>query len=180
MAARRPDAPELFKGYHADPTRNPRSAIRRGQPVTDDFRDIVRLLTDSGVRFLVVGAHALAAHGVPRVTGDLDLWVEATPANASRVWSALAAFGAPAEALGLKESDFSTPDVVAQIGLPPGRIDLMTGISGLKFGEAWGRRMPGDFLGVAVNFLSRDDFIANKRASGRRKDLDDIEALEGR
>jgi hypothetical protein len=148
--------------------------------VTDDFRDMVRALIDSGARFLIVGAHALAAHGVPRVTGDLDLWVEGTPENAARVWAALNAFGAPAEALGLREADFSTPDVVAQIGLPPGRIDIMTTISGVVFSDAWARRLPGEFLGVAANFLSRADFVVNKRASGRRKDLDDLEALEGR
>jgi hypothetical protein len=146
----------------------------------DDFRDIVAAMHDADVRFLIVGAHALAVHGVPRVTGDLDLWVESTPENAHRVWTALAAFGARAAALGLKESDFSTPNIVAQIGLPPGRVDIMTSISGVGFAEAWDRRLAVDFLGIPADFLSKTDFIANKKASGRRKDLDDIEALEGR
>lgn len=148
--------------------------------MTDDFRDMVAALNAVGARFLIVGAHALAAHGVPRVTGDLDLLVDPTPENAARVWKALREFGAPAEALGLREQDFCTPNVVAQIGLPPGRIDLMTGISGVTFEEAWTGRLRGDFVGVVANFLGREDFVRNKRASGRRKDLDDVEALEGR
>jgi hypothetical protein len=145
--------------------------------VIDDFRDMLAALSTNGVRFLVVGAHALAAHGVPRVTGDLDLWVESSPENAGRVWRGLATFGAPLATLDLTESEFSTPDRVVQLGLPPFRIDLMTSISGVGFDEAWEGRLAGVLFGVPVAFLGRDAFVRNKRASGRPKDLADIRAL---
>lgn len=143
----------------------------------DDFRDVLTQLNAAGARFLVVGAHALAAHGVPRVTGDLDLWIEPTPANARQVWLALVEFGAPFEALGIREHDFETPDRVIQLGLPPYRIDVLTGISAVRFEDAWVDRMPGTLFEVPVCFLGRDAFVKNKRASGRPKDLDDIRAI---
>jgi hypothetical protein len=146
--------------------------------VTDDFRDVLLSFVNAGVRFLVVGAHALAAHGIPRTTGDLDLWVEPTEQNADRVWNALATFGARLEALGVRREDFRRADVVAQFGLPPYRIDVMTNISGVTFDEAWRDRLVGDMLGVSVAFHGREEFLKNKRASGRSKDLRDIEALE--
>lgn len=142
-----------------------------------DFRDLLAALTETGVRFLVVGAHALAAHGVPRVTGDLDLWIEPTEDNASRVWVALAHFGAPLESLGIEQADFVCPDQVIQLGLPPYRIDLMTAISGIAFGDAWEGRLAGTLFDVPVMFLGREAFIRNKRASGRPKDLDDVRSL---
>jgi hypothetical protein len=145
--------------------------------VIEDFRDLVKALSSHGVRFLVVGAHALAAHGVPRVTGDLDVWVESSPENAHRVVRALAEFGAPLETLDLTESDFTTPDRVVQLGLPPFRIDLMTSISGVTFEGAWTGRLKGLLFDVPVSFLGREAFIRNKQASGRPKDLADIRAL---
>jgi hypothetical protein len=145
--------------------------------VIEDFRDLVDALSSNGVRFLVVGAHALAAHGVPRVTGDLDVWVEPSPENARRVLRGLAAFGAPLETLNLNESDFTTPDRVVQLGLPPFRVDVMTSISGVTFEEAWEGRLTGMLFEVPVSFLGREAFIRNKRASGRPKDLADIRAL---
>lgn len=144
-----------------------------------DFRDLLSSFVEGSVRFLVVGAHALAAHGVPRVTGDMDVWVEPTAENAARVWRALAEFGAPLETLSVQESDFATLDQVVQLGLPPYRIDIMTSISGVEFAEAWEGRFDGTLFEVAVPFLGRDAFIRNKRASGRPKDLADIEALDG-
>lgn len=144
-----------------------------------DFRDLLTELRNAGVRFLVVGAHALAAHGVPRVTGDLDLWVEATPDNASRVWEALGVFGAPVAALGVRPEDFVQPDQVIQLGLPPYRVDLLTSISGVTFAEAWDDRLPGELFAVPVAFLGRSTFLQNKRASGRPRDLEDIRALGG-
>lgn len=142
-----------------------------------DFRDLLAGFAAGGVRFLVVGAHALAVHGVPRVTGDLDLWVEPTAANAGRVWRALAAFGAPLGTLSLRESDFVKPDQVVQLGLPPYRIDIMTAISGVGFDEAWAGRFTGTLFDVPVGFIGREAFIRNKRASGRPKDLEDIRSL---
>jgi hypothetical protein len=147
--------------------------------VTDDFRDLLQLLVDAGARFLVVGAHALAAHGVPRVTGDLDLWIEPLPENAHRVWLALSSFGAPLADLSVRESDLTKPDIVAQFGLPPFRIDIMTSISGVSFDEAWEDRFGGHLFGVRVDFLGRKTFVQNKRASGRPKDLSDVQALDG-
>lgn len=147
--------------------------------MSEDFRDLLTALVDAKVRFLIVGAHALAAHGVPRVTGDLDVWVEPTAGNARRVWNALGAFGAPLESLRIREADFATPGIVAQFGLPPYRIDVLTTISGVEFADAWSAHVAGEMWGVPVAFLGRDDFIRNKRASGRRKDLDDIAALGG-
>lgn len=144
-----------------------------------DFRDLLAGFVAGGVRFLVVGAHALAAHGVPRVTADLDLWIEATPDNAARVWTALVEFGAPLASLRVHEDDFSRPGQVVQFGLPPYRIDILTSVSGVDFTEAWPNRSEATLFDIPVAFLGRDDLIRNKRASGRPKDLSDIEALGG-
>lgn len=142
-----------------------------------DFRDIVAELIRAEARFLIVGAHALGIHGVPRATADLDVWVEPTPENAARVWRALVAFGAPVGDLGIDELDLSRPDMVAQLGVPPYRIDLLTGISGVSFGEAWPSRIEEPFEDVRAPFIGREAFIRNKRASGRKRDLADLEAL---
>ncbi len=147
--------------------------------MTDDFRELLIALRVEDVRFLVVGAHALAAHGVPRVTGDLDVWVEPTAMNATRTWRALVDFGAPLAALGVSEKDFTTPNQVIQLGIPPFRIDILTSISGVEFTSAWQESVQGTLFDVPVQFIGREAFIRNKRASGRTKDLDDIRALEG-
>ena len=146
--------------------------------MTDDWFDALAALTDAGARFIVVGAHALAVHGVPRATQDLDVWVDATPENAERVWNAFAAFGAPLEALGISHDDFQRPGMVVQIGLPPRRIDVLMGISGVpSFDEAWANRMVVTVRGREVPFLGRASLLDNKLAAGRRKDLADVEAL---
>jgi hypothetical protein len=147
--------------------------------VIGDFRDLLVAFVDAGVRFLVVGAHALAAQGVPRVTGDLDVWVEPSVENARRVWDALAKFGAPLHTLSLLQTDFAKVDQVVQLGLPPYRIDILTSISGVSFSEAWEEHVEGTLYGVAVPFIGREAFIRNKRASGRPKDLEDIRLLGG-
>jgi len=141
-----------------------------------DFAEMLSALSDAGAEFLIVGAHALAAHGKPRATGDLDVWVRPTGENAQRVWSALAAFRAPR--LGLTQDDLATPGIVFQIGVPPCRIDLLTEISGVAFDEAWERRVVLEIEGQRLPFLSRQDLIANKRAAGRPKDLADLAELE--
>jgi hypothetical protein len=148
--------------------------------VNEDYRDILLALSRHSARFLVVGAHALAAHGYPRSTVDLDIWIEATPENAQRVWRALADFGAPLTDLGIRETDLTRPDVVAQFGLPPNRIDLLTAVSGLTFNGAWPNRLEAEVEGVRVPILGRADLIVNKRASGRDKDRADINGLEGK
>jgi hypothetical protein len=145
--------------------------------VIDDFRDLLREFVSHQVIFLVVGAHALAVHGIPRATGDLDVWVKPTAENAGRVVAALASFGAPLEDLGIAKEDFIRPDVVAQLGLPPYRIDILTSISGVEFESAWQDRVEASVAGVEVPVLGRASFQKNKRASGRPKDLADLSAL---
>jgi hypothetical protein len=132
-------------------------------------------LSAARAEFLIVGAHALAAHGVPRATGDLDIWVRAEPENARRVWQALETFGAPLDDLTL--DDLSGPDVVFQIGVPPRRIDLLTSITGVSFDEAWENRTLVSLEGTAIPVLGRAELIRNKLAVGRPRDLADIEEL---
>ncbi len=120
----------------------------------------------------------MAVHGVPRGTQDLDLWIDPGIENADRVWRGLAAFGAPLEALGVAREDLRRPDTVIQLGLPPNRIDLLTGVSGIPdFETAWTERVEHAFAGRLAPFIGRAALILNKRASGRRKDLVDLEAL---
>jgi hypothetical protein len=140
-----------------------------------DFVDLLRAFAAADVRFLVVGAYALALHGRPRATGDLDLWVEASADNAPRIMRALAAFGAPLT--DVSEDDFSREGIVYQIGLPPGRIDILTQLTGLGFTEAWPTRVRGRFGDVDVDFIGREAFIRNKKATGRPRDLGDIDGL---
>jgi hypothetical protein len=141
-----------------------------------DFVDLLRAFVAADVRFLVVGAYALALHGRPRATGDLDVWVEATPDNAARVMRALHAFGAPTA--DIAEADFAREGVTYQIGLPPGRINILTQLTGLTFAEAWPDRLHRQFGGIAVDFIGRAAFLRNKRATGRPRDLGDIEGME--
>lgn len=142
-----------------------------------DFLDLLAAFLAADVRFLVVGAHAMAVHGVPRATGDLDVWIAPGPENAERAWSAVARFGAPLASLGVTRADFGRPDQVVQIGLPPRRIDILTSISGVGFEEAWPERAIHEVEGLAVPFLGRAALVRNKRASGRAKDIADLEAL---
>jgi hypothetical protein len=146
--------------------------------VNEDFVDLLAALLAAEARFLIVGAHALAVHGVPRATGDLDVWIPLDATNVDRVFSALIRFGAPMAAMGVSRDDFSRPDMVVQIGLPPRRIDILTSISGVGFEEAWPDRVTHDVGGgLAVPFLGRAALVRNKRASGRTKDRADLEAL---
>ncbi|MFQ5668477.1 MAG: hypothetical protein ACE5I7_18895 [Candidatus Binatia bacterium] len=143
--------------------------------VAKDFRDLLRAFVDHDVRFLIVGAYALAVLGRPRATGDLDVWVAPTPRNARRAYEALRTFGAPLHDLTV--SDLVTPGVVFQIGLPPLRIDILTEITGVVFAPAWRRCLRATFDDVPVAVLGREDFLKNKRATGRLKDLADAEQL---
>lgn len=145
--------------------------------MNDDFRDLLAALLEAGGRFLVVGAHAMAVHGVPRATGDLDVWIDTDPANLERVWQALLRFGAPLEAMGVSREDLKRVDAVVQIGLPPRRIDILTAITGVRFEEAWSGRVTHDVASLDVPFLGRGELLRNKRATGRAKDLADLEAL---
>lgn len=132
--------------------------------------------SEEKVEYLLVGAYALAAHGLPRATGDLDLWVRPTPENSSRAWRALARFGAPLE--GFSEDDFKTAGIVFQIGIAPCRIDILTAIDGVTFDEAWPNRTAIDIEGLKVTVIGREDLLRNKRASGRPQDVADIARLE--
>ena len=138
----------------------------------------MQALLDAGARFLVVGAHAMAVHGVPRATGDLDVWISPDHANSERVWQALLAFGAPVGELGVSRADLETPGMVIQVGIPPRRIDLLTEASGLVFEEAWKNRTTHRVDSLEVPVLSRQDLVRNKRATGRPKDLADLDVLE--
>ena len=146
--------------------------------LNEDFRDMLSALSAEGAEFLLVGAYALAAHGLPRATGDMDLWVNCSPANAARVWRALARFGAPMDTI--PEKELASPGMVFQVGVAPCRIDLLTSIDGVDFQEAWPRRQVVEIEGLRVPLLSRADLIRNKKASGRPQDLADLEVLEPR
>ena len=146
--------------------------------MNQDFLDLLRALLETEARFMVVGAHAMAVHGVPRATGDLDVWISLDPENAGRVWQSLLNFGAPMEGLDLSRSDLEMPESVVQIGLPPRRIDLMTTLTGLDFETAWPNRTMHRVGLLEIPFLGREDLVQNKRATGRPKDLADLDILE--
>jgi hypothetical protein len=138
------------------------------------FKAFAELLNAEGVEYLVVGGYALAAHGHPRYTGDIDFWVRPSSDNVSRLLTVLQRFGF--ESLGLKAADFG-PDSVIQLGQPPRRIDLLTAIDGVEFDACWGRREHVTVDGVALAVIGLDDFATSKRSSGRLKDLADLESL---
>jgi hypothetical protein len=140
-----------------------------------DFVDLLSAFIAADVRFLVVGAYALGVHGRPRATGDLDIWVQPSAENASRVVSALRDFGAPLR--DVSESDFARPGCTYQIGVAPIRIDILTELTGLTFDEAWEERLRAGFGPLTVDYIGREAFIRNKRATGRIKDLADLEGL---
>ena len=144
--------------------------------MNQDFVDLLRAFNDHEVRYLVVGAYALGAHGRPRATGDLDVWIDATPENAARVVRALTEFGAPLT--DVTEADFAAPGIVFQMGLPPARIDILTHLTNLTFADVWPERLEGSFGPLSVAFIGRDAFIRNKRATGRAKDLGNVESLD--
>ena len=141
-----------------------------------NFRDILSALSAEGVEFLIVGAYALAVHGLPRATGDLDIWVRPTQENAQRVWQALLRFGAPLASMEVK--DFHTPDIVFRMGLPPSQVDILMSISGVSFEEAWPNRVEKEVEGVGVSVIGRADQIRNKRNTDRPKDKLDADWLE--
>ncbi len=144
--------------------------------ISSDYRDILSVFIEEGVEYLVVGAYALAAHGLPRATGDIDLWVNATSENARKVWRSLKKFGAPLSQIDSK--DFEGPGIVYQIGVPPNRIDILTSIDGVEFADAWSSRYQVDIEELTVPVISREHLILNKKTAGRPQDLVDIAQLE--
>jgi hypothetical protein len=133
-------------------------------------------LSAEGVEFLIVGAYALAVHGLPRATGDLDIWVHSTQNNANKLWKALLRFGAPLADMDV--NDFHSADVVYRMGLPPSQIDILTSITGVDFDEAWSNRVEQEVEGIKVFVIGRNDQIRNKRSTDRPKDRLDAEWLE--
>src|SRR5262245_13994609 len=145
--------------------------------MNSDFSDMLSALSAEGVEYLLIGAYAMAVHGVPRATGDIDVWVRPSQENADRVLRALTRFGAPLGSL--RAADLTGAGTVFQIGVAPNRVDVMTGIDGVGFDEAWSRRETRTIGGLTVEVIGRDDLIRNKRATGRTRDLADAEQLEG-
>ncbi|MCA9423452.1 MAG: hypothetical protein KC994_00190 [Candidatus Omnitrophica bacterium] len=140
-----------------------------------EWSELLGLFNEEQIDYLIVGGHALAFHGAPRFTGDLDILVRPDSENAAKVIKALAEFGFSFP--NLTAEDFASPDQVVQLGVPPMRVDLITSLSGVTWDEASAGKVAGKFGNVPVDFLGRDQFIATKRATGRKKDLADIEAL---
>ena len=144
--------------------------------LNQDFKEFIQSLNDNGVRYLVVGGYAVALHGYPRYTKDLDIWVDMTSENASKIVKALDRFGFGS--LGVNESDFTVPDQMLQLGHPPRRIDLLTSLPGVEFSMCYPARTTVDVEGVSVNFIDLENLKKNKKATGRHQDLADLENLE--
>ena len=141
-----------------------------------DFDEFIGSLIAHGVEFVVIGAYALAFHGVPRFTGDIDVLIRPAPDNARRLLAALAAFGFPVD--GLSPEAITDPRRMLEMGLPPVQIHVMSSISGVEWDEVWADRIAGGLGSHAVQFIGRETFLRNKRAAGRPKDLADMDALD--
>ncbi len=144
--------------------------------VNSDFSDLLRILNDNHVKYLVIGGYAVIQYAEPRFTKDLDLWISTDSFNAAAIYKAMKEFGAPLE--GLTEKDFAEEGYFFQIGVAPIRVDILMGIPGADFEDCWQRHIEVDFEGLKVNFISKKDLIASKRASGRPQDLIDADLLE--
>jgi predicted nucleotidyltransferase len=144
--------------------------------LNNDYKEMLQCLLEENVRFLLVGAYALAVHGYPRATKDIDFYVRATPDNASNLMKALVKFGAPLR--DISPQDFSSEGIIFQIGDSPRRIDIITQISGIQFEHAYANRKSISIEGMDVPVISLEDLIVNKKASGRKQDLADVERLE--
>ncbi len=145
---------------------------------SSDFKELLNLFNELKVRYLVVGGYAVIYYAEPRYTKDLDLWVSADSENAEKVYVALQRFGAPLT--GVTVQDFQTPGLVYQMGRPPIRVDILMGLKGVEFDEAWATRVEADFDGVKALILSRQLLIENKKLAGRPQDLMDVESLLGK
>ena len=144
--------------------------------LNQDFKEFIQSLNDNEVRYLVVGGYAVALHGYPRYTKDIDIWVEMTAENAAKITKALDQFGFGS--LGLTASDFTVPDQMLQLGSPPERIDILTTLPGVEFSECYPSRTTVELNGVSVNFIDLENLKKNKKATGRHQDLADLENLE--
>jgi predicted nucleotidyltransferase len=144
--------------------------------LNSDYKEMLQVLLDNGVKFLLVGAYAMGAHGYPRATGDIDIWVEPSAENSERIYRAMIEFGAPLHEI--DATTFAKPDIVFQIGVAPRRVDIITTISGVGFDDAYQQRQTVAMEGLSIPILSLDDLIRNKRATGRDKDRLDADQLE--
>jgi hypothetical protein len=144
--------------------------------LNQDFKEFVQSLNDNGVRYLVIGGYAVALHGYPRYTKDIDIWIEMTPENAAKMVAALEQFGFGS--LGLQPADFLVPDQVIELGYPPSRIDLISTPPGVDFEPCFASRVEAVIDGVTVCFIDLESLRKSKRASGRLQDLADLENLE--
>ncbi|MAU01692.1 MAG: hypothetical protein CL608_31525 [Anaerolineaceae bacterium] len=144
--------------------------------LNQDFKEFIQSLNDNEVKYLVIGGYAVAFHGHPRYTKDLDVWVELSEQNASNLVNALDAFGFGS--LGLKAADFLEPDQVIQLGYPPNRIDILMTPKGIDFATCYEQRVLVDIDGTTCSFIDLDNLLKNKRATGRHQDLADVENLE--
>ncbi len=143
--------------------------------VNSDFSDLLKIFNDNNVKYLVIGGYALIQYAEPRYTKDIDLWISTNKTNATAVFKSLKEFGAPLA--NMTEADFSEEGYFYQMGMPPVRVDILMGIPGVEFDDAWLRRMEVDFDDLPVAFISRADLIKAKRAAGRPQDLIDVESL---
>lgn len=144
--------------------------------LNQDYKEFVQFLNENEVRYLVVGGYAVALHGYPRYTKDIDIWIESTVDNAYHILHALQDFGFGS--LGLTEEDFLIPDQIIQLGYPPARIDLITSMLGVEFDECFAARLEVEIEGARINFIDRENLLRNKRSSGRLQDQADVERLE--
>ena len=144
--------------------------------LTPDLKEFIQSLSDNGVRYLIVGGYAVAFHGHPRYTKDLDIWIRLEPSNAARIVVALRQFGFGS--LDLQPADFLAVDQIIQLGYPPNRIDLLTTLPGVDFDECYEGRVVVEVDGVTVNFIDLENLRKNKAASGRFQDLADLENLK--
>lgn len=144
--------------------------------LSKDFKEFIELLNGHNVKYLVVGGYAVAFHGYPRYTKDLDVWIELSPGNADNILKALEKFGFGS--LGLKLEDFLENDQIIQLGYPPNRIDILTTLKELKFEDCFKTRVEVDIQGLKINFIDLENLKHNKRATGRPQDLADAENLE--
>jgi len=141
-----------------------------------DFKEFIELLNAHQIKYLVVGGYAVTIHGYPRYTNDIDIWLQVDKTNAENIIETLKDFGF--SSLNIKAEDFLEPDKVIQLGFPPNRIDLLTSISGVEFEDCYPKRVFVEIDGLKIDFIDLDSLKVNKKASGRHKDLNDLENLE--
>lgn len=144
--------------------------------IQKDFKEFIELLNSAKAEYVIVGGYAVAFHGAPRFTGDIDILINRQPGNSEILFKVLADFGFAG--IGITKSDLMTEDQVIQMGRPPARIDLLTSISGVTWDEVWQNRIEDVYGGLPVSYIGKHELLRNKRATGRMKDLMDIEALQ--